>query len=107
MAIAVLSFSAWLHHFFMMGQNANVRAAVGNQVHNSAFLVTHIHILAIPGTLIAQGLARNTIRIVRANQVRTEHRRWIDTLAAARSILRTCELQSVMQMAHQGFPCGI
>lgn len=29
MAIAVLSFTVWLHHFFTMGQNANINAAFG------------------------------------------------------------------------------
>jgi cytochrome o ubiquinol oxidase subunit 1 len=29
MAIAVLSFSVWLHHFFTMGQNANLNAVFG------------------------------------------------------------------------------
>ena len=29
MAIAILSFTVWLHHFFTMGQNANINAAFG------------------------------------------------------------------------------
>jgi cytochrome o ubiquinol oxidase subunit 1 len=29
MAIALLSFTVWLHHFFTMGQNANINAAFG------------------------------------------------------------------------------
>ncbi len=29
MAIAVLSFTVWVHHFFTMGQNANINAAFG------------------------------------------------------------------------------
>ena len=29
MAIATLSFTVWMHHFFTMGQNANINAVFG------------------------------------------------------------------------------
>jgi len=43
---------------------------------------------------IAHGFARNTTRIVPAQQVRRDHRRWLDAVAAARAISRDDERTS-------------
>ena len=42
-------------------------------------------------TMIVRGFARDTTRIVTAQQVRQEHRRWLDAVAAATAISRADE----------------
>jgi cytochrome o ubiquinol oxidase subunit 1 len=64
MAICVLSFIVWLHHFFTMGASANVNGFFGGmtgvlmavppadfQLHNSLFLIAHFHNVIIGGTV--------------------------------------------------------
>src|SRR5229473_1029170 len=63
MAICILSFMVWLHHFFTMGAGADVNAIFGIAtpiiavppadfvLHNSLFLVSHFHNVLIGGML--------------------------------------------------------
>jgi len=48
-------------------------------------------------TMIAHGFARDTTRIVPAQQVRQEHRRWLDAVAAAKAISREDERKPANQ----------
>ena len=48
-------------------------------------------------TMIVHGFARDTARIVPAQQVRQEHRRWFDAVAAAKAISREDERKSANQ----------
>ncbi|NDP48329.1 MAG: cytochrome ubiquinol oxidase subunit I [Sulfuriferula multivorans] len=48
-------------------------------------------------TMIVYGFARDTTRIVPAQQVQQEHRRWLDAVAAATGISRADEYQSANQ----------
>ena len=58
-AITVLSFIVWLHHFFTMGAGANVNAFFGIMTmiiaiptgHNSLFLIAHFHNVIIGGVV--------------------------------------------------------
>jgi cytochrome o ubiquinol oxidase subunit 1 len=47
--------------------------------------------------MIVYGFARDTTRIVPAQQVQQEHRRWLDAVAAATGISRADEYQSANQ----------
>ena len=56
-------------------------------------------------TMIVHGFARDTNRIVPAQQVRQEHRRWFDAVAAAKAISREDERKSANQgLAEQALP---
>jgi cytochrome o ubiquinol oxidase subunit 1 len=56
-------------------------------------------------TMIGRGFARNTTRIVPAQQVRQEHRRWVDAVAAAKAISREDERKPANQgLAEQAIP---
>jgi cytochrome o ubiquinol oxidase subunit 1 len=56
-------------------------------------------------TMIVHGFARDTTRIVPAQQVRQEHRRWFDAVAAAKAISREDERKSANQgLAEQALP---
>jgi cytochrome o ubiquinol oxidase subunit 1 len=62
--------------------------------------------LAAAATMIAAGFARDTNRIVTAQEVRQEHHRWIAAAAAARAISRSDERKSanegLAEQAHAG-----
>ncbi|WEN13946.1 cbb3-type cytochrome c oxidase subunit I [Rhodanobacter sp. AS-Z3] len=47
--------------------------------------------LAAVGSMIIHGFARHTDRIVTANEVRTEHRAWLDAVAQTRAVTRERE----------------
>src|SRR6266853_1107429 len=62
MAICVLAYTVWLHHFFTMGAGASVNAffgvasmiiavPTGVKIFNSLFLVAHFHHVIIPGVV--------------------------------------------------------
>ncbi|HZX71656.1 MAG TPA: cbb3-type cytochrome c oxidase subunit I [Rhodanobacter sp.] len=51
--------------------------------------------LAAIASMIVRGFARDTTRIVSAQQVRQEHHRWIDAVAAATAVSRADECKSV------------
>jgi cytochrome o ubiquinol oxidase subunit 1 len=56
-------------------------------------------------TMIVHGFARGTTRIVPAQQVRQEHRRWLDAVAAAKAISREDERKSANHgLAEQALP---
>jgi cytochrome o ubiquinol oxidase subunit 1 len=56
-------------------------------------------------TMIVRGFARDTTRIVPAQQVRQEHRRWLDAVAAAKAISREDERKSTNQgLAERALP---
>lgn len=66
-------------------------------------LVWHIWWLVIAffvaavATMIVHGFARNTTRIVPAQQVQQEHRRWLEAVAAAKAVSREDECRPVNQ----------
>jgi cytochrome o ubiquinol oxidase subunit 1 len=59
-------------------------------------------------TIIVHGFARDTTRVVSAERVQLEHRRWLDAIAAAEAISRADERKSVnhglAKHALSGFP---
>ena len=56
-------------------------------------------------TMIVHGFARDATRIVPAQQVRQEHRRWLDAVAGAKAISREDERRSANQgLAEQALP---
>jgi cytochrome o ubiquinol oxidase subunit 1 len=78
-----------------------VTAAIGFAI---AFgLVWHIwwlvvlSFMAAVATMIIRGFARDTMRIVTAQEVCQEHHRWLDAVAAAKSVSRADESSSANQ----------
>ena len=57
--------------------------------------------------MIVHGFARDTTRIVSAQEVRREHHRWIDAVAAATAITRADECTSVNTGVAQHQPDGV
>lgn len=56
-----------------------------------------VFFVAAVATMIVRGFARDTTRIVPAQQVREEHRHWLDAVAAAKAISREDERKSANQ----------
>lgn len=54
-----------------------------------------VSFLAVIAAMILRGFARDTTRIVSAQEVRRDHHRWIDAVAAATAITRADECTSV------------
>jgi cytochrome o ubiquinol oxidase subunit 1 len=67
-----------------------------------------LFLVAAVVTMIVHGFARDTARIVPAQQVQQEHRHWLDTVATAKAISREDERKSANQglaeLAHPGLP---
>ncbi|MEO6798632.1 MAG: cbb3-type cytochrome c oxidase subunit I [Rhodanobacter sp.] len=62
--------------------------------------------LAAIAAMIVRGFARDTTRIVSAQEVRREHHRWIDAVAAATAITRAEECTSINTGLAQHLPNG-
>lgn len=54
-----------------------------------------VSFLAAIASMIVRGFARDTTRVVSAQQVRCEHHRWIDAVAASTAVSRADECHSV------------
>jgi cytochrome o ubiquinol oxidase subunit 1 len=70
------------------------------------WLVTLSFVAAI-AAMITRGFARDTTRIVSAQEVRREHHRWIDAVAAATAITRADECTSANTGRAQHQPDGV